>query len=126
MLRDPALWRDLAWVLVSGPVGLVLCGAAHPWCWPIRFGSWLALPPSVVLLPASVIVLAVWWVAAPRLIWIDAQLTRSLLAPTENSRLAIRGRELAESQADAVDAQAAELRRIERDCTTVRKPGWSP
>lgn len=59
------------------------------------------MSPNVVLMVASMIVLAVWWVTAPRLMWIDAQLTRSLLAPTENSRLAIRVRELAESRAEA-------------------------
>ncbi len=53
------------------------------------------MSPSVVLLLASVIVLAVWCVAAPRLMWIDAQLTRLLLAPTESSRLAIQVHELA-------------------------------
>ena len=45
----------------------------------------------------------------------DAGITRWLLAPTEQSRLAMRVRELAESRADVVDVQAAELRRIERD-----------
>jgi signal transduction histidine kinase len=38
-----------------------------------------------------------------------------LLAPTANATLALRVRQLAESRSDAVDAQATELRRIERD-----------
>ena len=39
----------------------------------------------------------------------------ALLAPPENARLAGAGARLTETRADAVDAQAAELRRIERD-----------
>jgi signal transduction histidine kinase len=44
-----------------------------------------------------------------------ARVSRSLLAPTERALLRQRVDQLAESRAETVDTQAAELRRIERD-----------
>ncbi|CAM4138893.1 sensor histidine kinase [Kibdelosporangium persicum] len=46
---------------------------------------------------------------------LQARISRLLLAPTVNAVLAQRVRQLTETRADATDAQAAELRRIERD-----------
>ncbi|MFI5914846.1 sensor histidine kinase [Dactylosporangium sp. NPDC051541] len=72
--RDPATWRDLAWLVTDPLVGTVL------------------------LLTAPL----------PR----HARWTKVLLGP---NRLSVRVRELADSRAEALDAQAAELERIERD-----------
>jgi signal transduction histidine kinase len=46
---------------------------------------------------------------------LNARVIRSLLGPTEPARLRARVEALATSRADTVDAQAGELRRIERD-----------
>jgi signal transduction histidine kinase len=53
--------------------------------------------------------------AAPRVLRLQGKVSRYLLAPTQAAVLAQRVRRLTESRADATDAQAAELRRIERD-----------
>jgi signal transduction histidine kinase len=134
---DPATWRDLAWVLVNATAGttlrllsvallvVALAGLALPAIWP-------ALPPGTdlgflgvvrvtnqtsanLVAVEGLLVLLWWWWAAPGLLRADASLTRWLLAPTERARLANRVRQLAETRAETVDTQAAELRRIERD-----------
>jgi signal transduction histidine kinase len=46
---------------------------------------------------------------------LEAQVAQTMLAPGEHRRLVDRATRLAESRARVVDAQAAELRRIERD-----------
>ncbi|GAA3285275.1 sensor histidine kinase [Dactylosporangium vinaceum] len=75
--RDPATWRDLAWLGTDPLVGTVLLLTS-------RLGR-------------------------------HARWTRVLLAPTGTARLGERVRELTDSRAEALDAQAAELERIERD-----------
>ena len=134
---DLATWRDIAWVLVNATLGTALrllsvallvaalAGLAFP-------AIWAALPPGtdvglVGVVPVTdqsganlvavegLLLLLLWWVAAPGMLRADARLTRWLLAPTERARLANRVRQLAETRAETVDTQAAELRRIERD-----------
>jgi signal transduction histidine kinase len=61
---------------------------------------------------------ALWWWCAPWLMRLRARLDRALLGPTESERVRLlreRVDTLAETRAEAVDVQAAELRRIERD-----------
>ncbi|WP_129669602.1 sensor histidine kinase [Phytoactinopolyspora endophytica] len=70
-----------------------------------------ALLASVQAIP----MLAIWWWATPRLIRLDARLMSWFLSPTDASMLSARVEQLAESRAETVDTQAAELRRIERD-----------
>jgi signal transduction histidine kinase len=94
LLRDPATWRDLVWVLVNGTVGLLM---------------------TIVSLVVGVIGLIFWWLPAAILVRAHAELCCALLATSEKSRLALRVQQLTESRAEAVDTQAAELRRIERD-----------
>ena len=53
--------------------------------------------------------------AGPWLLWTLAQFDRSLLGPTRGAALAQRVDRLTETRTQVVDAQAAELRRIERD-----------
>ncbi|MEV4310819.1 sensor domain-containing protein [Actinocrispum sp. NPDC049592] len=138
ILRDPATWRDVAFLFVQMTAGLTLAvtqigmllgaiGHLTLWTW------WWALPEdaevdligflsvnseaSAVYIAGTLglVYLAFWWYAAPHLMRAQALLARWLLAPTERSRLANRVRQLTESRADTVDTQAAELRRIERD-----------
>jgi len=70
--------------------------------------AWLAFPQGIVLL---VFVLAV----APLLRATTFRFERLFLAPTAAAELRLRVAHLTVSRSDAIDAQAAEMRRIERD-----------
>jgi signal transduction histidine kinase len=125
VLGDPATWRDLLWTLVNVPVSVVLgllpafLLVAGTWrlvtdWWTLLEGTANAAPhgflPQVFflsMLPACVI-------AGPWLLKMHAAAASSLLAPTRKE-MAARVGQLTESRWDAVDASAAELRRIERD-----------
>jgi signal transduction histidine kinase len=65
--------------------------------------------------PTGALVLAGGLAVAPWLLWLHQRFAALLLAPTEAARLALRVAHLTATRADTVDAQAAELRRIERD-----------
>ncbi|MFG2919130.1 histidine kinase [Kitasatospora sp. NPDC048298] len=124
--NDPATWWDALWVLLNPLVGGVIALAA-----PLLTGYGLyglaqpLLPPGpgYGLLPLGgalapvlglALTLAGLALAAPSL-WLYGHWTRALLGPTERSRLARRVEQLTEIRLDATEAQAAELRRIERD-----------
>jgi Histidine kinase/Putative sensor len=125
VLGDPSTWRDLLWTLVNAPVGVVLgllpafLLAAGTWTvacdsWSLLDGWTNAVPHGfgfqvffLSMLPACVI-------AGPWLLKMHATAASSLLAPTRKE-MAARVGELTESRQGAVDASAAELRRIERD-----------
>jgi signal transduction histidine kinase len=92
--RDRATWRDVLWLFVNGTVGLLL---------------------AVVGVVESVLRLLFWWWPKKGALYLDAVIVRLLLSPNEKALLAGRVRELAESRAETVDSQAAEIRRIERD-----------
>jgi signal transduction histidine kinase len=136
VITDPATWRDLAWLLPGALVGTVLglLAVAVPaygasgvlllplWLhlgdvwfgygliWPITNAgeAWLSLPQGVVILTLGL-------AAAPFLRRLDARFARLFLAPTRAAGLRLRVTQLTATRADTVDAQAAELRRIERD-----------
>ncbi|WP_306205019.1 sensor histidine kinase [Actinoplanes sp. RD1] len=136
ILTDPATWRDLAWLIPGAVSGLVLgiVGLALPlygiegitllplWLylgvdwygyglfWPIQSFS-----EGLLSLPQGVVILALGIAAAPWLRWTDAHFARLFLAPTRAAELRLRVAQLTETRAGTVDAQAAELRRIERD-----------
>ncbi|MEV7234691.1 sensor domain-containing protein [Streptomyces sp. NPDC051020] len=136
MLKDPATWRDLCWMLVDMTAGYVV----------------LALAVGLMLYPVEGVVLAagLWRVFTDDAYWygfvpVDSQATalaaaalggvlfliglrasepllrlhfviaRSLLAPTHEQELARRIDRLTETRHEAVDTAASELRRIERD-----------
>ncbi|HEX5595766.1 MAG TPA: sensor histidine kinase [Micromonosporaceae bacterium] len=135
VVGDPATWRDLAW-LVPGAVSGTLCLLAFvvpgyglegillvpfllyftvDWYgygiyWPMENFSeaWYSIPQGWFFLIAG-LALAPWLL---RLHWRFAGL---FLAPTRSEELALRVRHLTVTRTDTVDAQAAELRRIERD-----------
>ena len=144
LLTDPAVWRDLLWLSVNATVGWVLPLApavltgwglislisladtpgamAGLWVPVIGLHStgWYVLHasgPATAVLPAllSLGIIAVSLRTAPRLLRGYGWLARSFLAPTQRARLAARAQQLADSRAAAVDAEAAELSRIERD-----------
>ncbi|MPY30897.1 sensor histidine kinase [Streptomyces adustus] len=138
LLRDPATWRDLRWLLVDATAGFAtaLLPALLPLyalegfalaagMWRIYVGTtgeayWYAFVPVSGQLPALsagvlgvvFLLLGVRW--APALLAVHFRLTRALLAPGQEE-LAERVRVLTETRRDAVDSSAAELRRIERD-----------
>ena len=135
-VTDPATWLDFAWLLpgaitgfVLGLVGFVVTaygleGVLHvplllygivDWYgygvfWPMdnAFEAWLALPQGALLLVIGL-------TAAPWLLWVHYSFARFFLSPTRSAELRRRVQRLTETRADAVDTQAAELRRIERD-----------
>jgi signal transduction histidine kinase len=135
-VTDPATWRDLAWLAPGAVVGfgLGMVGVLVPlyglagvtlipfWIWLgtgwYGYGATLAVDtwPAVLLcLPegAAVLVGGLW--LAPWLRRVDARFARLFLAPTRAAELRLRVTQLTVTRADTIDAQAAELRRIERD-----------
>jgi signal transduction histidine kinase len=132
---DPAHWRDLLW-LGCAPISLVL-GMLPAACVVYGLEGILAVPiftalagpgygytfgwavdfpgEGLVAIPQGVLFLALGLAIAPRMQQASAVFARSMLAPIRSEALSQRVRRLAETRADAVDAQAAELRRLERD-----------
>jgi signal transduction histidine kinase len=135
ILSDPATWRDLLWLLVGSTVGLVLAllpatavaygvegvivapvllpnvdgyGYGLSWFLGTPYDAWLAVPQGVAFLLVGLAI-------GPAVLRLHARLARWLLAPTRQAELRLRVRQLTETRSEAVDAQAAELRRIERD-----------
>ncbi|MEV0422470.1 sensor histidine kinase [Streptosporangium canum] len=117
-LRDPATWRDLAWLAVHGVTSAVFVIAvwamlsAVGTIWGLRTvdATWMV---TFTLSLSILAILAITLAAVPLLRAGQARLAHLLLRP--GSSPAQRIRELTESRAATVDAQAAELRRIERD-----------
>ncbi|MFJ8941484.1 sensor histidine kinase [Streptomyces sp. NPDC102365] len=138
ILRDPATWRDWAWLGVNSITGwftyglsllFFLCGVAYlsypllyaltpPEVFRTPLGNGFRLhsvQESVALVPLGPVFLLLWWTTAERLAHLDALVARSLLAPTAQAQLRARVAQLAASRAETVDTQAGELRRIERN-----------
>jgi signal transduction histidine kinase len=125
VLSDPATWRDLLWTLVSVPVSGVL-GLLPAFL--LVAGTWIVVvdaatvlheltggaPHSVLLQLFYLSMLPACVLAGPWLLKMQAIAASSLLAPTR-AEITARVGQLTESRWDAVDASAAELRRIERD-----------
>ncbi|SEL91437.1 sensor histidine kinase [Streptacidiphilus jiangxiensis] len=116
-LADPALGRDVAWVLLSGAVavgGLVLL-VLSPWLFDqlgpngrfaqpaVLYGMALTMSPALVL-----------W-GAPVVLDLHARAARLVIGPSQRHELTARVQHLAETRAETIDHNAAELRRIERD-----------
>ncbi|RSN14977.1 sensor histidine kinase [Streptomyces sp. WAC 05977] len=120
VIRDRATWRDLAAAVVDSVVLLLMVvptavlvfggigGLAALWI-SRPFGQALALTPVAVAAVVAGLLVAPWLARS------GARFARLLLGPTEASRLAQRVERLKQTRTDASVAQAAELRRIERD-----------
>ncbi|MFI0815961.1 sensor histidine kinase [Streptomyces sp. NPDC021098] len=134
MLTDRATYADLAWLPLHALLGLFNCALALGLC--VGAVSWLTTPLWWLLVPrvqflfwevsswtdslaAVAVGLAYAALAAflvPTLARSHARMTRFLLkARRRKVALARRIEELTASRAEALDAHAAELRRIERD-----------
>ncbi|GLY94931.1 sensor domain-containing protein [Actinoplanes sp. NBRC 103695] len=136
ILQDVATWRDFAW-LIPGAIAGVVLGAvsmALPiygfegifliplWVWlGTGWYGYGAIWPiesvgdGFLSLPQGAVILALALLTAPWLRSAEAWFARLFLAPTRAAELRLRVAQLTETRADTVDAQAAELRRIERD-----------
>jgi signal transduction histidine kinase len=125
VLGDPATWRDLLWTLVNVPVSVVLgllpafllgagLWAAGGDCWSVLEGWTNAVPHGFLLQVFLLSMLPACVITGPWLLRMHAAAASSLLAPTRKE-MAARVGQLTESRWEAVDASAAELRRIERD-----------
>ncbi|MDQ2583562.1 sensor histidine kinase [Saccharothrix yanglingensis] len=92
-LVDPVTWRELIYVLLALPLGIV---------------EFVAGIVSVAVPPFGIFV-------APKIGELHGALALSLLGPDRTAQLEARTRRLKDSRARAVDAVEAERRRIERD-----------
>ncbi|GIH71186.1 sensor histidine kinase [Sphaerimonospora thailandensis] len=113
MLKDPATWRDFAYLLAdpwsgamaaAAPVLIVALGVVQ-----FATGTGLLWPVLALLALATAPWVAPWGVR------IHGRFAHALLTPTEKARLTRRVDQLARTRGEVVDSQAAELRRIERD-----------
>ncbi|MDH6114634.1 signal transduction histidine kinase [Kitasatospora sp. MAP12-15] len=138
ILRDPASWRDWAWLVANSITGwftyglsfVLFLGGVFYLIYPLLYeltppqvfrtplGNGFRLhsvQESFALVPLGPVLLLLWYATAERLANLDAWVIRSLLAPTAQAQLRARVAQLAASRAETVDTQAGELRRIERD-----------
>nr|WP_238992015.1 sensor histidine kinase [Streptomyces sp. PAMC 26508] len=135
ILKDPATWRDLRWLLLDMTAGYVLLA----FCWALLVypvegfalaaGLWRVFEDNtywygfvpvdsqatgLAAAALGVVLLLVGMWASPSLLRLHFVLARSVLAPTREE-LAQRIDRLTETRHEAVDTAASELRRIERD-----------
>jgi len=138
VLRDPATWRDWAWLAANSitcwfssglSLMMFLAGVVYliyplvyqltpPEVFRTPLGEGFRLhsvAQSFAMVPFGPVLLLLWYVTAQRLANLNARVIRTLLGPTEQARLRARVQRLATSRAETIDAQAGELRRIERD-----------
>jgi signal transduction histidine kinase len=109
MLSDPATWRDVRWLVLAPVIGVGIAGLPAIL---MAYGLY-ELIRATALSGAGLMALGL--LIAPRAVLVHAHATRRLLAPSQHAVLQQRVRHLAETRSDTLDAQAAELRRIERD-----------
>ncbi|MFB4425039.1 sensor histidine kinase [Streptomyces sp. QL37] len=135
LLKDPATWRDLRWLLLDMTAGYVLLVLAFGLLvWPLEglvlaAGLWrvfeddtywygfVPVDSQMTGLAAAalgVVIFHVGLFASKPLLRMHFVLARSALSPTPEE-LAQRIDRLTETRHEAVDTAASELRRIERD-----------
>jgi len=129
---DPAVWRDLAYLLLLFPIGIIeFALTMASIAMPLRLLSmpfWYSMasstdrPWTATNLPAAlgaaligVLLLAVMPYLLVGMVTLHGALARGLLAPRRDAELAERVDALTESRSRAVEAALAERRRIERD-----------
>jgi signal transduction histidine kinase len=138
LVREPATWRDGAWLVVDAVAGWFTAGLTfllfaigvvyliYPLIVALTPASAFRTPfgrawtitsvtEAFVMVPVGALTLGASYLLAVPLAQLNARVVRALLGPTRPARLQARVNALAASRADTVDAQAGELRRIERD-----------
>ncbi|MDQ2956031.1 MAG: sensor histidine kinase [Actinomycetota bacterium] len=138
LLTDAALWRDLRWTLIDStagaifalvPLGLILYGIfgllVQPFLWRSidRAGgsNWYTFvkvdssTASLVAAAIGVLLIVAGYLVGGTVLTRSARLSGWLLSQPSNAQLQQRVTYLTDTRATARDAQAAELRRIERD-----------
>ncbi|MDT9692770.1 sensor histidine kinase [Streptomyces sp. P9(2023)] len=135
VLADAGFWRDLTWawlepwvggLLVAVPPSLVVYGLfgalVQPFVWRlIDDGNWYAFVPvqstgtMVAALLLGLAFTAAGLVLAPFVLRLHARWIRLLLTAPRSAELTRRIDELTDTRTVALDSQAAELQRIERD-----------
>ncbi|MGN5634141.1 sensor histidine kinase [Streptomyces sp. AC154] len=136
MLKDPATWRDMRWLLVDMTAGYVVSIlAAALMIYPVEgfvlaAGLWrvftddrywygfVPVDSQATALAAAALGVVIFGIAvllSERLLHAHFAIARSALAPTHEQELALRVDRLTETRHEAVDTAASELRRIERD-----------
>ncbi|MFG3528047.1 sensor histidine kinase [Streptomyces sp. NPDC047917] len=136
MLKDPATWRDIRWLLVDMTAGYVVATlAAALLIYPVEgvvlaAGLWRVFTDdgywygfvrvssqetglAAAALGAALFVTGV--LVSERLLRLHFVIARAMLAPTQDEELVRRIDRLTETRHEAVDTAASELRRIERD-----------
>ncbi|GIJ60481.1 sensor histidine kinase [Virgisporangium aurantiacum] len=111
-------WQPVVWPLWGVPILLFGGPFVTPWyMWYVLvyFSDVFDMLPAWTSPLVGLAIGAVGLLLGPPLVRMHARFSRLLLGPTEAARLAQRVAHLTETRSDAVDAQAAELRRIERD-----------
>ncbi|WP_371773639.1 sensor histidine kinase [Streptomyces sp. NBC_01438] len=136
ILKDPATWRDMQWLLVDMTAGYVVSIlAAALMIYPVEgfvlaAGLWrvftddrywygfVPVDSQATALAAAalgVVIFGAGVLLSERLLHTHFVIARSVLAPTHERELALRIDRLTETRHEAVDTAASELRRIERD-----------
>ncbi|MFJ4896484.1 sensor histidine kinase [Streptomyces sp. NPDC088727] len=136
ILKDPATWRDMQWLLVDMTAGYVVSIlAAVLMIYPVEgfvlaAGLWrvftddrywygfVPVDSQATALAAAalgVVIFGAGVLLSERLLHTHFVIARSVLAPTHERELALRIDRLTETRHEAVDTAASELRRIERD-----------
>jgi signal transduction histidine kinase len=136
VLRDPATWRDLVWLLEHAVVGgfggllavalwpSILVSLTTPLWWrllPPGTVTGMAVPlytwPQALTLPfaQAVVEAALVYRLVPAFARGQLLLADLLLRPTDRALLTEQVERLTETRTEALEAHGAELRRIERD-----------
>ena len=138
IVTDKATWRDMLWMAVDSTAGLVLAILPPTLIAYFLYGVLLALglwrpivaetggewftfihvtsqSTAVAAAGLGAIYLLIGLAYNPAIMCGHALLTRRFLAPTRERELELRVAHLSETRSEALDTQAAELRRIERD-----------
>ncbi|MEU5978800.1 histidine kinase [Streptomyces sp. NPDC047315] len=138
LLKDPATWRDLQWLLVDMTAGAVVAvlafGVPLQGVFGLLLGAglwspivaaegtyWYMFVPVTgwgtagIAAGVGAAFLAAGVRLAPALVGAHFRLTAAVLVPNRQEELEQRIDRLTETRHDAVDSSAAELRRIERD-----------
>ena len=138
VMMDRATWRDLLWMICDATAGFALGIFAFalpfygPYGWVLALGVWRPIVHSgggewYTFVPitgqgTATIAGLLGFVYAGLGLWLTpkamnwhSRLTGALLGPTKERELELRVARLTETRSDALDSQAAELRRIERD-----------